>query len=314
MRCIQAIKTRAISLFSDQKIRTLLVLIKGVFLNKQLKMVLINLNIASNHKGELPIGMEMYFDIERLDNPDKIASYISRKSLDVIGFEFDYPDRDSLSLMLDAKQSFPSIPMIMITLQHSEKLAVWAFRSRLADYLTKPIPQSEITRCHEMLTGMTQARAEQERRPINRIRSELPQEVALHVKTTDNSFRPAIYYVTENFNKKIEINEAANLCSISPYRFGREFKGTFGLSFRDYVVRYRLREAYRLLCNPNISITEAAISVGFSDPSYFGKLFKKHFGVSPTEKFSNLESNNDEYASPTAQLKLPEDLIEDCAI
>jgi AraC-like DNA-binding protein len=213
--------------------------------------------------------------------------------------------------MLDAKHAHPSTPMIMVTLQHSEKLAVWAFRSRLADYLVKPIPQGDIERCHEMLESMAQAKAGQRTRSATLTKSKLPQEISTHTNLVESAFLPAIYYVAQNFDKKIQNDEVANLCAMSPFRFGRGFKNAFGLSFRDYVVRYRLREACRLLSSPNTSITDAAFAVGFSDVSYFGRLFKKHFGVSPSEKYNHLNNDDGENQSPTVELEIPRDLIRD---
>ena len=124
-------------------------------------MAWIDLTVASHGQNSLPIGMETNFNIFRLDNPEQLAEYVAQTSPDVISFEFDYPDRDCLDLMLGAKHAHPSIPLIMVTLQHSERLAIWAFRSRLADYLVKPIPQGDIARCHEMLDSMVRAKAGQ---------------------------------------------------------------------------------------------------------------------------------------------------------
>jgi AraC-like DNA-binding protein len=280
-------------------------------MNKRLNMTWIDLTTDSKSKNTLPIGMDIHFDIDRLDYPEQLSDHILKSQPDVICFEFDYPDRDSLGLMLDAKHNHSSIPMIMVTLQHSEKLAVWAFRSRLADYLVKPIPQGDIDRCHEMLKGMALAKSGQRTRSPTLTKSELPQEIAAHANIVESSFSPAIYYVAHNFDKKIQNDEVANLCAMSPFRFGRGFKNAFGLSFRDYVVRYRLREACRLLNNPNTSITDAAFAAGFSDVSYFGRLFKKHFGICPSEKYSHLDNVDGENQSPTAVLELPRDLIRD---
>ncbi len=280
-------------------------------MDRRLNMAWVDLTVASSGKNTLPIGMETHFDIFRLDNPDQLAGYVSLQRPDAISFEFDYPDRDGLDLMLKAKQSYSSIPMIMVTLQHSEKLAIWAFRSRLADYLIKPIPQGDIARCHEMLNGMIQAKAGQKARLVNEFRPELPQEVSRRAKSAEKSFLPAIYYVTQNFDKKIQNNEVANLCAMSPFRFGRGFKDAFGLSFRDYVVRYRLREACRLLGNPDNSVTDVAFAAGFSDASYFGRIFKKYFGVSPSEKYGQRATSDDSDNSPTAELAIPRDLLRD---
>src|SRR5690606_4338825 len=58
---------------------------------------------------------------------------------------------------------------------------------------------------------------------------------------------------------------------------------TYGLTFQEYVIRFRLREAGRLLKNPNAQVSEVAYLVGFNDPSYFTKVFRRYTGVSPSQ-------------------------------
>ena len=70
---------------------------------------------------------------------------------------------------------------------------------------------------------------------------------------------------------------------MQPFRFGRLFKDEFGIDFREYVMRYRIREACRLFRNPNAQVSEVAYAVGFSEPSYFTKTFKRLVGARPSE-------------------------------
>ena len=280
-------------------------------MKKRLKMVWVDLTVSSNGKKALPIGMETYFDIQRSKCEKALDQIITEYVPDVVAFEFDYPDLDSLGLMAASKKAHASTPMIMVTLQHSERLAVWAFRSRMADYLVKPVPQIDIERCFKMLTQITDAKAGQGARTVTGADFDVPLEVAARVLTAESAFLPAIYYVAQNFDKKIQNDEVAKLCAMSPFRFSRGFKEAFGIAFRDYVVRYRLRQAYSLLKNPNISITDVAFSVGFSEVSYFSRIFKKYFGVSPSERFGPKSSSSAQDISATAELEIPVDLLRD---
>ncbi len=54
------------------------------------------------------------------------------------------------------------------------------------------------------------------------------------------------------------------------------------MTFRDYVVAYRLREACRLLENPTTSVSDVAYAVGFNDASYFSRMFKQRVGLAPS--------------------------------
>jgi len=108
-------------------------------MSNRLKMAWVDLTVSSNGRKTFPIGMETYFDIRRSESENSVDKVIAEFSPDVVAFEFDYLDMHGLGLMVATKKANPSIPMIMVTLQHSEKLAVWAFRSRIADYLVKPV-------------------------------------------------------------------------------------------------------------------------------------------------------------------------------
>ncbi len=282
-----------------------------VLMTHRLNMLWVDLTVASRGKDVFPIGMETHFDIERVDELGHLSERIERGLPDVVSFDFDYPDRESLQLMVDAKKAHRSTPMLMVTLQHSEKLAVWAFRNKLVDFLVKPVPQVDIDRCHCMLLEIARAKAGQESRGFAGAAANIPGDIASVTRTVDRAFLPAIYHVIRNFDSKIQNDEVANLCAMSPFRFSRGFKEVFGISFRDYVIRYRLRQACHLLKNPNASVTEVAFAVGFSDVSHFSKMFKRYLGVSPSHKWlSNAEQTGDA-DSPTVQLRIPPDLLQD---
>jgi AraC-like DNA-binding protein len=70
---------------------------------------------------------------------------------------------------------------------------------------------------------------------------------------------------------------------MSPSRFCREFKAEFGVTFVEYLASYRVIQAKRLLTNPTMAVADVASAVGFNDPSYFTRVFKKQEGVSPSE-------------------------------
>ncbi len=275
----------------------------------KLTMLWIDLRV-SDEDLSLPIGMDEFFTISHCANPDSIDTALKTNTPDVICFDFDYPDRAGLHFAQEAKKTYSSIPMILTTLQHSEKMAVWTFRSRFADYLVKPVPLGELANCHGMLADIREAKEGQQQRQATAATPPIPTETAATNRTSDNAFLPAIYYVAQNYREKIQNIEVANLCAMSPFVFSRKFKDAFGLSFRDYIVRYRLRAACALLKNPDASVTEVAFAVGFNDVSYFSRMFKRHFGMPPSERQAGKDKAGLE-ESPTALLEIPASLIRD---
>jgi AraC-like DNA-binding protein len=69
---------------------------------------------------------------------------------------------------------------------------------------------------------------------------------------------------------------------MSPSRFCREFKAAFAVTFVEYLATYRVAQAKRLLANPNMAVADVAVAVGFNDPSYFTRVFRKQESVSPS--------------------------------
>ncbi|NJB81359.1 helix-turn-helix domain-containing protein [Wenyingzhuangia aestuarii] len=79
------------------------------------------------------------------------------------------------------------------------------------------------------------------------------------------------------FNVEMLIDELA----ISRVKCYRLFKEVLGQSPSDVITSLRFQKAAYLLKNKNLNISEISYECGFNDPKYFGKSFKKHFGVSP---------------------------------
>lgn len=89
-------------------------------------------------------------------------------------------------------------------------------------------------------------------------------------------------YINENYDKKSNVNEIAQIVSLSTPAFCRYFKKQTNMTFTDFMNNYRINQA-KLLLLQNSCITEICFQVGFESPSYFNKLFKQHVGETPSE-------------------------------
>ncbi|HYX51573.1 MAG TPA: helix-turn-helix transcriptional regulator, partial [Ktedonobacteraceae bacterium] len=66
-----------------------------------------------------------------------------------------------------------------------------------------------------------------------------------------------------------------------PSYLSRVFKKEMGITLTDYINKLRIEEAKYMLDHRNISVSEAALSVGFNDPNYFSKVFTKLEHMAP---------------------------------
>lgn len=256
-----------------------------------LRAVWIDLTIGVK-EAELPSVFRQWCDIKVCADIEQVDKLIAPESaIDFVCFDFDYPDRSGLQVLRSMKSAYPSLPQIMLTVQHSEALAVWAFRTRVWDYLVKPVVKRDAERCLVTLTRALEHRRSQPLRNLATLPERIPEEVGFVPKSEDLSLAPAISYVEKNFRGRVRSEDLAARCNLSPFRFSRLFRETFGLTFRDYLINYRLREAYRLLENPKVTVADVSYAVGFNDPSYFARIFRQRIGVAPSALIGH--SSND---------------------
>ena len=102
-----------------------------------------------------------------------------------------------------------------------------------------------------------------------------------HNKRMDK-IKDVIKYIEENYQHPISIDEISDVCNFSSSHFMKYFKKVMGTSFTDYLNEYRLSMASRLLLSSSDNILEIAAECGYDNLSYFNRLFKKKYGVTPS--------------------------------
>lgn len=90
-------------------------------------------------------------------------------------------------------------------------------------------------------------------------------------------------YIAGNIDKDFSRQDMADHLNLSPDYIVRLFKKETGLSITDYIVDERVRNAKELLIRTEISISDIALMVGYSNFSYFSKVFKKATASNPQE-------------------------------
>lgn len=90
-------------------------------------------------------------------------------------------------------------------------------------------------------------------------------------------------YMDRQYHKDISLDEVSKEANISPYYFSKLFKEETGKNFIEYLTNLRMNKAKELLCETDMSMKEICCNIGYSDPNYFSRIFKKNVGQTPTE-------------------------------
>lgn len=94
---------------------------------------------------------------------------------------------------------------------------------------------------------------------------------------------PAInHMIYEYASPELNNSDYAKMCYLSVSRFSHLFKELTGTTPKNYVEQRRMEAARELLSSTELSISEIALAVGYQDPFYFSRVFKKNVGIPPT--------------------------------
>jgi two-component system response regulator YesN len=85
------------------------------------------------------------------------------------------------------------------------------------------------------------------------------------------------------YNEPLNVQYIADCMHISPNYFSTLFKRETGINYMEYLINRRLEKSLYMILNTTHKISEIACQVGYPDANYFAKVFKNHFGKSPSE-------------------------------
>jgi AraC-like DNA-binding protein len=176
-------------------------------------------------------------------------------------------DMSGVTIMKEIKDAAPPVLVIVVTADGNEEVAVEAFRNGVRRYLKDPFRKNSLPA------------------------SEGPAQPGMpHSAVTlsrHHKIQQAVRFINDNYRTDIRLAAAAQEAGMSSSHFSRIFKKVMGLSYQDYLNSRRITTAKDLLRTSARSVTEIAASLGFADPTGFGRIFKKLTGHTPSA-FRNL--------------------------
>ena len=112
----------------------------------------------------------------------------------------------------------------------------------------------------------------------------MPQEIqdtdTAHYK---NEINKAIKYIEENYQQKLTLTSIAEYVNFSTNYLCKSFKEEVGVNLISYINNVRMKKAGEMLKQKDSMVKEISMNVGIEDQLYFSRLFKKYYGMSPSE-------------------------------
>lgn len=204
------------------------------------------------------------------------------------------PRMDGIELIRHIKENVNTcdIPLIILSAKSSVEDRIQGLQLGIDDYIPKPFSSDylksrieNLIRQRKVLQSafLSKYGAQPKKEPLEAIAYPVSQIVPL-----DELFmQKLVGFMEENYsNPGLRVNDLAEFMNMSRSVFNRKVNGIMGISPIEYIKNYRLNKAKSFI-QSGMSFSEVAFAVGFSDPGYFGKAFKKAFNQTLTEYKNN---------------------------
>lgn len=100
---------------------------------------------------------------------------------------------------------------------------------------------------------------------------------------TDQVVCQMLEFISCHFSEKIVMQDVVNHLNYSETFLNRRFKKVTGMTFTEYLNRFRIQKAVEILNGQDVSTHEIGYLCGFSAPKYFKDVFRKYVGCTPKE-------------------------------
>jgi len=201
--------------------------------------------------------------------------------VDVLLCDIEMPHGSGIDLVTWVKGNSPSTECIFLTCHDEFDFARDAIRLQCLDYLLKPADKEALE------VSLMKAAEVTERKKQNGMYQNFGKQYIENMKgqagKSEDIVEKTERNIRDNISSPITVEELARQVHISTDHLTRLFKKKHGLTVIDYITSKRLVLAGELIKQGDMSISAVAMAVGYSDYSYFTRVFKKTFGCSPRD-------------------------------
>ena len=202
---------------------------------------------------------------------------------DIVVSDVMMPEMDGFTLlrMIKTNLNLSHLPVIMLTSKADVANRLEGLERGADAFLAKPFDMEEL---HMVINNLIQSRLRLKGKYSGAQRQAERLE-QLEVKGNDEQLMERIMKVMNknigdsDFNVEVLCHEVG----ISRAQLHRKMREMTGLSTSEFIRNIRLEQAARLLKEQKVNVTQVAYIVGFSNLAHFSTVFRKHFGVSPSE-------------------------------
>ncbi|MCI6885984.1 MAG: response regulator [Lachnospiraceae bacterium] len=215
---------------------------------------------------------------------------------DIVIMDIEMPIMNGIEAAKKIREMIPECSVIFLTAYAEFHYARQAIRIGAEEFLLKPVDEEELAAVfrrigakkkgdwQESVLEKENIRKLQE--PVVEMIPEPAEEDSAGKRAGDRSSMIVVEakrIIDSNYMDDISVESLADHFQISASYFNRIFRQMYDISCKDYLIKVRVDAAKQYLGSPLLTVKEVGGMIGYPDPNYFTKVFRKRTGFTPTE-------------------------------
>lgn len=256
--------------------------------SKNFKILIVddNVEIAQYISSELG----EWYRFESAPNGKIALKMLLNKSYDLVISDVMMPEMDGITLLKNIKSNvnISDIPVILLTSKSEVAYRLEGLKKGADAFLAKPFNMEEL---HILIDNLVD-NVRRLRGKFSGAQKQQDKIDQVEVKSNNDALMERVMKcINEHLDDPdFNVEKLTEDVGISRAQLHRKMKEITGISTGEFIRNLRLEQAERLIKEGRINITQIAYAVGFNNQTHFSTVFKKHFGMTPTE-YSEKQNN-----------------------
>lgn len=230
-------------------------------------------------------GLAQYIDwgslgiesVQTARNGIQALSFAQKTVPDILLTDIMMPHMDGIELTKKFRKVYPECRVVLFSGHADKDYLKSAINLHVDAYIDKPIDMDKV--CYSVKKLAEDINKERNYAEIN-----LPTDFEKY----DSKVKKGVIYIFEKYHQAdLSIGEIAENVGLSQNYFATLFKQNCGMTVNDYLTMVRLKHAERLLKDSNKKLYEIAEEIGISDSNYLNTVFKRRYGLTPSQYRKN---------------------------
>ncbi|MDR0951476.1 MAG: response regulator [Oscillospiraceae bacterium] len=218
------------------------------------------------------------------------TALLGKTHFDLVITDIKMPRMGGMELANHISLNIPDTDIILLTGYDEFDFARSAIRIGVADYLLKPLRDGELHSILDRLATKYAGSEAQDKPPRDSRGEGIADGAEAPTGNPNILLQRTRNYIERHYMQPISLSEIADIMKVNPAYLSSIFESEQGESYSKYVLRLRMERAGLLLRTRRTEkINDVAAQVGYLSTKHFINVFKKYYGVTPSEFRSKIE-------------------------